>query len=261
MSENKDFVTSLKKGDAVVGTMLRLLRNPAGVTLARNAGFDFVMLDMEHGAYGFEAVTDFALLARAENIGLMVRVPELSRNFVCRVLDAGVRGVMVPMLETVEQAESLVHWSRYPPAGGRGLSSSGGHTGHVSFPDVPAFLREQNERILTIAQIETVTGVQNAEQIACVPGIDALLIGPNDLAVSLGKPGETSCDEMADAIEQVGKATLAAGKIFGMHAGTALLERWIGQGMTLLMNDLDDKILSEGFKRTHAVTRELITRR
>lgn len=258
MNNSFPVAVRLRGGESLIGTMLRFSRNPAVATIAKNAGFDFVMLDMEHGAYGFETMSDIACVARAEGLGLMVRVPELSRNFVCRALDCGANGIMVPMLESAEQAEQLVNWMRYPSAGGRGLSSSGSHTGYHKPSNVSQFLREQNESTFAIAQIETVTGVENSRRIAEVPGIDALVVGPNDLAVSLGKPGGLESNEVDEAIAKIASGALSAGKVFGVHVGTALLERWSKLGITFYMNDIDDNILSEGLRRVHSETVSII---
>ncbi|MDD3930424.1 MAG: aldolase/citrate lyase family protein, partial [Sphaerochaeta sp.] len=92
-------VKDLKQGKAAVGTMVRMVRNPAIVLVAANAGLDFVMFDMEHGAFSFETIADASSLARAKGIECFVRVPELSKGNVSRALDCGVTGVMVPMVK------------------------------------------------------------------------------------------------------------------------------------------------------------------
>src|SRR5690606_31798457 len=133
----------------------------------------------------------------------------------------------VPMLETPEQAAKLVEWGKYAPLGGRGLSSFGAQTQFQSPGDVVEYMAQSNRRTLLIAQMETRLAAANADAIAATPGIDALLVGPNDLAVSLGHPGQLDTPEEDAAIEAIAAASAAHGKAFGMHAGAAMLERWV----------------------------------
>jgi len=243
-------VEKLKEGKKAIGTMIRMVRNPAVAWVAANAGLDFIMLDMEHGPYNLETLEDVFKTGRALGLGCFVRVPELSKGYVSRVMDAGATGVMAPMVESVEQATFLASWSKYPPTGNRGFGGAGGHTNFTSVPAdaTAAFTNKANEENLTIAQIETAKAIEDIAAIAAVPGIDALLIGPNDLAISLGCAGDLMGDRLNAAITKVAAAAKKHGKIFGMHAPDGLLERWIVQGCTLIMNNLDINILLAGMK-------------
>ena len=241
-------VERLKAGERAVGTMIRIVRNPAIAWIVRNSGLDFLMYDAEHGSYDTERWADTFALCRAAGVGGFIRVPELSRACVSKALDAGADGVMVPMLETVEQAERFVEWAKYSPVGGRGFGSVGGHTNYGTVAGNPAdFMAASNRQTLTIAQIETEAGVTNVDAIAAIPGIDALLVGPNDLALSLGVPGDLMGDTLDRAIGRVAAAAKRRGKVFGLHAPDALLEHWIPEGCTLVMSGLDAAVLSAGF--------------
>jgi 2-keto-3-deoxy-L-rhamnonate aldolase RhmA len=240
-------VRRVREGKKIVGTMLRLVRNPGVVSVAGQAGLDFVMLDMEHGSYSLETIADFCKVARGSGLGCFVRVPELARGYVSRALDCGANGVMVPMVETVEQAQDLAAWAKYAPLGKRGLGGSGGHTDFAGIgAKVKQFMAEANDNTLAIAQIETAGAIEAIEEIAAVAGIDVLLIGPNDLSISLGCPGELTGPEVNEAVGKVARAAAANEKIFGMHAGDALLEKWIPHGLSLIMNLLDINILASG---------------
>ncbi|MFW6038920.1 MAG: HpcH/HpaI aldolase family protein [bacterium] len=254
---NSEMIAQLRGGQRMYGTMLRLIRSSAIAPIARHAGLDFIMLDMEHGAYDWQTVADVALQAQAEGVAVMVRVPELSKHFVSGALDCGVQGVMVPMLETIDEAEALAAWAKYPPAGRRGLGSSGGHTRYRKMTDVPAMVRSANEGTIAIAQIETQQAVENATKIAQVPGIDAMVMGPNDLSMSLGHAGDVTTAEQDRATRAVAAAAQRAGKIFGMHAGTETLRRWADCDMRLVLNAIDDQILLNALRDLGQVTREL----
>jgi 2-keto-3-deoxy-L-rhamnonate aldolase RhmA len=243
-------VQKLREGKRAVGTMVRLTRNPAVATMAHNAGLDYIMLDLEHGPYTMETVDDIFKVGRPLGLGCFVRVPELAKGYVSRSLDSGATGVMVPMLESVEQAQLLVRWAKYAPLGGRGLGSAAGHSDFMGFSAeaTPEFMDKANVDTLAIAQIETAQAIENIDAIAAVPGIDALLIGPNDLAISMGCAGDLLGDTLDKAIGKVSEAAQKHGKIFGMHAPDPLTERWLPKGLTLVMSNLDTKILATGLK-------------
>jgi 2-keto-3-deoxy-L-rhamnonate aldolase RhmA len=248
--ENFMAVQKLREGKRVVGTMVRMVRNPAIAIVAHNAGLDFIMLDMEHGPHTMETVDDVFKVGRTLGLGCFVRVPELTKGYVSRSLDCGATGVMVPMLESVEQANLLVRWAKYAPLGGRGFGAPGGHTQFIGVgPDaISAFTAKANADTITIAQIETAQAIQNIDIIAAVPGIDALLIGPNDLSISMGCAGDFLGDTMEKAIGKVAAAAKKHGKIFGMHGPDPLTERWLPRGLTLVMSNLDTNVLAAGLK-------------
>lgn len=243
-------VQRLRNGRRIVGTMIRMIRNPAVAQIARQAGLDFVMLDLEHGPYSFETVADITKVARSVGLGIFARVPELARGYVSRVMDMGVEGVMVPMLSSAEQARDLVRWARYAPIGGRGLSSDGEFTefGGIG-PDVPRFMKQQNDATLAIAQIETTEAVENIDAIAQVNGIDVLLVGPNDLAVSLGVPGELMGERTQRAIGEVARAAREHEKLFAIHGSDELLALW-RDDTRMIMSSLDIGMIKSQF---HAI--------
>ena len=243
-------VRKLREGKNVVGMMVRMVKDPAVAWMAYHAGLGCIMLDLEHGLYTLETVDDIFKVGRALGLGCFVRVPELSRGYVSRIMDAGATGVMVPMLESVEEARRLVAWSKYAPLGDRGFGTMGGHTNYavVGADTMSSFMARTNEETLAIAQIETRRAIEEVDAIAAVPGIDVLLIGPNDLAISLGCAGDLMGDTLDKAIGKVAAAAKKHGKIFGMHAPDGLLERWIPRGCTLIMSSLDIAILTAGMK-------------
>jgi 2-keto-3-deoxy-L-rhamnonate aldolase RhmA len=237
-------VEKLRRGEPVAGTMIRMIRNPAIALTAANAGLDFIMFDMEHGSYDFQTIADASSMARARGLDCFVRVPELSKGNVSRALDCGVTGVMVPMIKDAEDAKLLAGWAKYAPTGVRGFGGSGAHTGYADAGGrAVAFMAEENPRVLAIAQIELACAVEDVDAIAAVDGIDALLIGPADLSISLGVPGDFNHPKMDEAIGKVAAAAKKHGKVFGMHAGDALLRKWIPKGLTLRMSLMDINML------------------
>ena len=236
----------MQNGGKIAGTMIRIVRNPALMVLAKNAGLDFVMYDCEHGSIDFETLHDAFLLANALGLGGFVRVPAGTKDYISRVLDSGATGVMVPMIETAEQAMQLAKYSKYQPIGGRGFSAGGAHTCYQSGAH-SKIMEEHNAKVITIAQIETKTAVENVYSIAEAEGIDALLIGPNDLSISLGIPGDLMNPIELEAITKVAAACKRHNKIFGIHGSADLLGKF-APDLQLCMSSGDSDLLMAGFR-------------
>lgn len=230
----------LNSGERIFGTMVRLQRNPAFCILAKDAGLDFVMFDCEHGIYGRETLHDMFQMAHAVGLNALLRVPMLDKESISRYLDAGATGCMVPMTETAEQAKEIVHWSKYPPVGDRGYGSSIGACYYKTGLKSEDVMKQTNDTVLSIAQIETALGVENAEEIAATEGIDAIIIGPNDLSISLGIPGQLMDEKELNAIQKVAEACKKHGKAFGLHGPEAIQKHFADYiNLCMLSTDVD----------------------
>ena len=235
---------------------MRIVRNPAVCLLAKEAGLDFIMFDCEHGNYTAETLHDCFIQANSIGLGGFLRAASLSKDNISRPLDQGATGVMVPMTETAEQAQELVKWSKYSPIGDRGFCAGTGGTAYK--PGVPhtQVMENGNSRVISIAQIETKLAVDNADKIAAVNGIDALLIGPNDLSLSLGVPGDLMNPIELDAIAHVAAACKKNNKAFGIHAAPAMLEKF-AKDLTLVMMQVDLDVLIAGFRNINETARRV----
>ena len=177
-----------ERGEVQIGTWITMIRTPSILTLLQTAGLDYARLDLEHSAFSIETVADMASLARALNFPLVVRPPEGNREWITRLLDAGVWNLHIPQVETAEQAAEVVAATRYAPLGSRGMYGSGPHTGfHVRPP--AEHLATANARVHVTAMLESKHAFDHLDEIAAVPGIDALTIGPTDLSQDLGVLG------------------------------------------------------------------------
>src|SRR5437667_328490 len=177
-----------ERGDVQIGTWVNMIRTPAVLTLLQAAGLDFARVDMEHSPFSMETVADMATLARALNFPLVVRPPEGNREWVTRLLDAGVWNLHVPQVDTPEQAAAVASSCRYAPLGDRGMSGFGPHTEYRARP-ASEHMSTANARVHVTAMLETKDAFERLDEIASVPGIDALTIGPTDLAQNLGVLG------------------------------------------------------------------------
>jgi len=187
---------------------------PGIVRLAARAGADFVLFDMEHTGYGFERMRWVLTTARASPVVPFLRVPDTTYDLVARGLDIGALGLMVPSVDSVEEARAVVAAARYPPAGRRGVGLVFRDDWHPE--GVPATLEERNDETLVILQIETAEGLEAVEEIAAVDGVDLLWIGHFDLSTSLGIPGGFDSADYQKAVDRI----LAAGKPVGIVCGS-----------------------------------------
>ncbi|MEN9800652.1 MAG: 4-hydroxy-2-oxovalerate aldolase [Pseudomonadota bacterium] len=210
-----------------------------GLVLA--AGFDAVVVDREHGVMGAETAAGLVTAAHAAGGLALVRIPALERSHVQDALEAGADGILAPMVDDPEAAAQLAAWCRYPPEGTRGFHPLTAASGHGRVP-AGAHPARSNARVLVAAQVETAAGLAACEQVARVPGIDLLFLGPGDLALSLGvSPGDPA---LAAAAARISSAARAAGKIFGafVRDGTAAREAH-GLGASLLVASADVALL------------------
>lgn len=235
------------KDNKMYGIFAKVLNDPSVNIIAKDAGLDFIFYDMEHGMYTYERLHDLIITANALSFPSYVRVPQLAKGDVSRVLDAGAKGVMVPMIETLEQAKQLVQYAKYPPIGGRSYSG-GANTFYQREKDHRKAMDEMNQEIVVIAQIETMLGVSNVEEIAKLEGIDALLIGPADLSISLGIPNEYHHEEMKKSIHKIIAACRKNKKQLGMIANLSMMEEYY-EDLDILVSAIDIHILKEGFEK------------
>ncbi|MCC6197899.1 MAG: hypothetical protein IT518_25890 [Burkholderiales bacterium] len=163
--------------------------SPGIPQICRNAGAQFVLYDMEHTGLSFETLKTQFALCRGLDVVPMARVPRGEYHFIARALDVGAMGVMVPMVNTAEEAAHIVACTRYPPEGRRGAAFGFAHDDYQG-GDVAAKIAAIHERTLVIPQIETAEGLRNVEAIAAVPGVDILWLGHFDLTNFLGIPGQ-----------------------------------------------------------------------
>lgn len=206
----------LAAGEATFGTWLSLADLYATRVLAR-CGFDWLTVDLEHGAIDWsQAAANFAAIADAGCVPL-ARVPQGSHDYIKRVLDCGAWGIVVPMVNTVEQARIAIAAAKYPPVGNRSL---GGGWHALNFATAPAdYYARANDEVLVILQTESPTGIDNAEAIYSLPGVDAIFVGPVDLRANMTKSDGTRATdaEFEAALQRIVDTGKKTGTPTGMH--------------------------------------------
>jgi 4-hydroxy-2-oxoheptanedioate aldolase len=236
----------LQAGESLIGMLLGF-NSPAFVELVALAGFDFVLIDCEHGPMDLESVEAMVRAAEAAGLTPLARVPHNEASVILRFLDVGVMGVLVPHVETAEDARRAVAAIKYPPEGERGLAGVRANEYGAREP-MAEYVRRANEETLFMALIESRKGVENAAAIAAVPGVDVVQIGPNDLSMSMGHYGRMDHPEVQAAIDQVIAAAQAAGKVPGSGAirGPAAVRRALDRGIRFITYGARDVVLDGG---------------
>ena len=202
-----DFRTLLSETKPVYNAWLGL-GLPLGVEIAADAGWDAVMIDQQHGAGGQTELIGCLTAAKAAGVPAMVRVAQLDYGLIGRALDAGAQGVMVPMVDTPEDAQRLVHAVKYPPLGGRSI---GPYRARLLIEG--DYFAAANAWTIACGQIETARAVENIDAICAVQGFDMICIGPNDLAISMsrGQDKDIRSPKLLEAIEHVRERAAARG--------------------------------------------------
>ncbi len=246
-------------GETVIGSFLNL-GAPLAAELCARAGFDWLLVDLEHGA-GTEADLLAQLQAIEGAVGTagirtaaLVRPEEGTRLRIGRALDLGAEGIMVPRLETAAEVRRVVSWLRYPPDGVRGLAllTRGAGLGEVAHADIRAL----NERVLAIVQVESGPAVEAAAETAAIDGVDVLFIGPTDLSHALGVPGRLDEPIFRDALSTVVAACRASGKAAGILLRSAdQLERHLELGFRFVGIGSDGAFVTDGARSAVARAR------
>ena len=186
------------RGELQIGTWVNMMRNPASMTMFKQAGLDFVRIDMEHSSPSIETVADFAAMGRALDFPVMVRPPEANREWITRLLDIGIYNIHCPQVDTPQHAAEIVAASRYTPRGSRGMS--GGSPGNDFDTSMPMMerLKFTNDQVFITVMFESAQAFEHVDEIAAMDGIDALTVGPQDLAQDLGVFGTPDQDRVLD---------------------------------------------------------------
>lgn len=214
--------------------------------IAALAGFEWVILDMEHGLGDESAILHQIEALQGYACAPLVRIPALRPEYIKRALDFGAAGIMAPMIANASEAELLVKYMRYPPEGIRGLTS-GSRAASYGYSFKEYFARANSE-LLAIAQIETAAGVENANAIAAVDGIDIIFMGHSDLSMNLGKYNDYTSDIMADAEQKVLAAAAKYGKMAGMVLRSSMsAENYVKRGFSFMAMGTDLGCLKNAF--------------
>jgi 4-hydroxy-2-oxoheptanedioate aldolase len=225
---------ALVEGQVQVGTWVNTLATPKITQVLATAGFDFIYIDMEHSGFSIETVTDLCFAALSLGLVPIVRPPAKDAHLLSRPLDGGAMGLLVPHVDTPQEAQAVIQAVKYPPWGQRGLSLRGVHTGFGPGKG-EEYTRAMNAETLVMVQIESRQGLENIDEILAIDGIDGAVIGRGDLSIDLGVPGQTEHPEVLSGVERMISACRRHNKIPGLLVqNVASARQWIAKGIRLV---------------------------
>lgn len=245
---------ALERGELQIGTWVNLVRNPAILPLLKAAGLDFARVDMEHTGADMQEIAQLALMSRALNFPIAVRPPHANREWITRLLDVGVWNLHCPQVENAAHAREIVAASRYAP---RGLRGNAGHSPGTDF-DLTGTAAERrafaNKQVFVTVMFETGAAFKDLDEIAAMDGIDALTIGPADLAQDLGVFGSP---DQAKVLDEKRDLVLAAAKKHGktcamLCSSYEQAQQWKAAGALLLAYSSDSEVLHNAFSQAMA---------
>ena len=235
----------LRAGELQLGAGLSQTRSPEMARLLHAAGFDWIFLDTEHGGFDLETVQDICRVANLAGIATIVRVADMQYPLIARVLDCGAQGIIFPRVESPELLAKAVSWTQFPPKGVRGFGLAAPQTAYGSHT-MQQVIEHSNNNTLVALQIETKRAFEARAELLSVPGIDAVLIGPADLSISLGIPGDFQNARLVETMESIRETCIQCAVAPGMHARSSTLAKfWKDRGMRFLSCGTEISFLHE----------------
>jgi 2-keto-3-deoxy-L-rhamnonate aldolase RhmA len=248
----------LKAGGLALGMGLRQARTVDIASIAGTCGFDWLFIDTEHNSMSIDTACQIAMAAIATGVTPIVRVPGHQHYHCARALDNGALGVVVPHVDTADEAQAVANACKYPPLGHRSIA---GNMPGLGFEGVPVgeATRRMNDETLVVVMLESPRAIDNADEIAAVDGIDALLVGTNDLCAEMGIHGDFGNARVQQAYETVIAACARHGKFPGMGGvyDPKLMDRYIRMGMRFVLSGNDLAFLMAGARERATVLRSI----
>jgi len=244
------FAERMRKGELLIGTLVSL-PSPEVTEILAHAGYDWLFIDAEHGAFNPQQAQ--SLLQAAGTCPCIIRVPSSDEMWLKKALDIGAAGVIVPQVHTPEQARAIVKCCKYSPAGTRGVGIGRAHKYGMEFEN---YLKTANKQTAVILQAESKQAIENIDAITAIEGVDGILIGPYDLSASLGRMGQVTHPTVIAAIDKVSKSCKKAGVKLGYFGVSAeAVNPYIKKGFTLITVGADAIFLTRAAKDTLAAVR------
>ncbi|WP_419025161.1 HpcH/HpaI aldolase family protein [Emergencia sp.] len=238
----------LKKGEPVIGTFVRM--NSISMEILGRTGFDFAIIDVEHGVHTMADVSNMIRAAKSVGISPIVRVPGTNPVNAMRALDAGADGVQIPQLTNLEQIKEIAKATRYYPMGERGMCNYVAATGYSTIP-FDEHMKTSNEEVLVTIHVENAWAAEHIEEILEIPGIDVVFCGPNDMSESLGVPGQMTHPKVVTLLDKVFHVCGEKGVATGIFVKRPeLMPHWIEKGVQYLTCSTDVGIYADYAKMT-----------
>lgn len=245
---NEELRKIIKDGGKVYGTMLSMARNPRWAGVLAETGIDYAIIDTEHAPFNRSEVADMAWALNKSGIVPIVRVPIPSAHYVTMALDGGAKGILAPYCENVSQVKEVVGSARWRPLKGV-LLDMAMEIKELPSEDSKQYLEQINQNNIVMIGIESMPALMNLEDILSIDGIDVVFIGPNDLSISMGIPGQYTNPEFESAVKRVISVCDSHNVAVAIHLfDTDLTIKWIKEGVRFVLYSSDTQIMREGYK-------------
>ena len=231
------------------GAMVFEFFSPGIPIILKNAGCEFIIFDMEHGGLSLEQFKTLSIISNANKIAPFLRIPEINYNYIARALDLGALGIMVPMVNTPDDAIKIVQSSKYPPKGKRGAGFGFVHDNYINQNPL-SYIEKANNSLINIIQIETKIALENVKEIASINGVDCLWVGHFDLTNFLGIPGNFSSKKYLNAINEIVDAAVTHKKSLGIMVNNKQeLDTYYKLGFNMIAVGTEMNILSRSISQ------------
>ena len=248
----------LDAGQIAIGVGLRMTRVVEIGKMMKTAGYDWLFIDMEHNSMSIDTAAQISIAAQDASITPIVRVPGFQHFHASRILDTGAQGIVVPHVDDIKTAKNMVENVKYPPVGKRSITGSLPQLNFIPTP-VDKATKAINDATLLIVMLETEKAVENADEIAAIDGIDALLFGTNDLTIEMGIPGQIGDARVARHYETAAAACAKHGKFLGMGGvyDPAIMKDYVAMGARLILAGNDFPFLMKAAKEQADIVRKM----
>ncbi len=245
---------ALKRGELQLGTGYGQLRQQEAIVALARAGFTWAFIDMEHGNFDFETVQDLCRIGKHVGLSPVVRVADLQYSLIARALDCGAEGIMFPRVEDPKTLERAISWTKFPPEGIRGYGLAPSNVDYEA-ATMPQIIEHVNRNTMVVFQIETVKALEARDELISVKGVDTVMVGPADLSISLGNPGDFMHAKQIDAMEKIRDTCLKYKVVPGTQTRSIELAKfWRDNGMIFLGCSNETSML---FDRASQIVKEL----
>ena len=235
----------LANGETVFGCGLQCYRSPEIARTLAAAGFDYVFIDMEHSSFDLETVHDMITAALGAGITPIVRVAELLYSLIARLLDSGAQGIILPRIEEPKLLVEALSWLRFPPEGKRGYGVNTTMIGYEN-PSFAEIIEHQNRNTVSVVQFETIAAIERADELLSLKGLDIAMVGPADLSIALGIPGDFENPKLVSTVQRLIEKCRRHNVVPGIQTRSiAMAKAWAERGMRFIGAGAEHGLLLE----------------
>ena len=242
---------AIEKKQYAVGTFLGVA-NPSIVEIMGYTGLDFVVIDTEHGPYDTMPMSDLIQAAESKGISPLVRIADITHKEMQRALDNGAEGIIIPCLKSLEDFRKVVELGKFAPLGNRGfIKGRGSGFGNEPWASgtLTEYMENSNDKVLLLPQCETMEALENIEEIVQIKGIAGIFIGPFDLSICMGIPGQFEAPEFTEAVDKILRACKQAGKLcMTFTSSPEEAKKYIYKGFDAVANSIDSIVFAQAYK-------------